>query len=306
MKTIGPALVGWVLFFTTPVRADSYNYTFYPGANLVAHHLDRGSNTVHDIFPDDYRLSDQMRGLLDSYLGMQRTSPAQSMPVLVFNYGQTLPTPYGLPPPSYPTFLDYLDVFSETWNCETCVWCVGDGLFIRTAQTHVFNYTFEGNPRTPSGRIAKIPAGGALLLGAETLTNGTYEIVIGAAPTEGVQVYRFNATTNYPDAFHFGPPEYNVYTFNNGEWSPLPPVLNIGEAAWFRAPPPTLGIRATNNTVVLSWPTNAIPFTLESATQFGSPTSWSAVGIPIVTNSDLQTVTVPSTTAETRLFRLRH
>ena len=34
MKTIGPALVGWVLFFTTPVRADSYNYTFYPGANL--------------------------------------------------------------------------------------------------------------------------------------------------------------------------------------------------------------------------------------------------------------------------------
>jgi uncharacterized repeat protein (TIGR03803 family) len=58
-------------------------------------------------------------------------------------------------------------------------------------------------------------------------------------------------------------------------------------------PQPQLTISGTIGSVVLTWPTNAVGFTLESSTNLGSPASWTAVSaMPIVINGQ-NTVTNP-------------
>jgi hypothetical protein len=66
---------------------------------------------------------------------------------------------------------------------------------------------------------------------------------------------------------------------------------------------PQLTIIRSGPNVILTWPTNAAGFTLHSTTNF-SPTTWSPVALPAVTNAGQICVTVP-TTAGRKFFRLK-
>jgi len=72
------------------------------------------------------------------------------------------------------------------------------------------------------------------LIGLQTNnTAGTFQNVTGLAPQEGDQVLRHVAGQ---PANPILPPNYTVYTYSGGAWSPSTPILNPGEAAWFYVP----------------------------------------------------------------------
>lgn len=68
--------------------------------------------------------------------------------------------------------------------------------------------------------------------------------------------------------------------------------------------PPTLGFVRLGNTIVLSWPTNATGFTLESATNFGAATVWSSnPPAPVVFGSNY--VVTNSMSGNQKFYRLK-
>jgi len=67
--------------------------------------------------------------------------------------------------------------------------------------------------------------------------------------------------------------------------------------------PPTLGISRSGQNVVLTWPTNAFVFTLQSSTNLTLPAAWSAVPTTPVTVNGQNAVTNPIA-GKTMLYRL--
>jgi hypothetical protein len=290
------------------VLGDTFNLTFRYGWNLVANQLDRGSNRLNDIFPGFP--SGEKYYSLGNIVIVSRVSPTDPRSYVVFTNGQQIQgPPYSLPIWDY--FLkDFewtatdMDTFAESWSAPNLIISPGDGFLLFYPWDYVSNpyFPLQGTPRVPSGRRVEIPAGGCYLLAAETLTNGTYQTVVGAPPMEGMRVYRLNPDG---DVGHFGPPDYTVYTYANGAWSPEEPVLNLGESAWYCAPAPPLNMRVTNHVAVLSWPANSIDYKLEWASNPGVSNAWIAVTGSVVTNDNLQSVTLPLSAADNRFYRLR-
>ncbi len=87
------------------------------------------------------------------------------------------------------------------------------------------------------------------LLGNLTGGPGTYDNVIGLAPQPGAQVLRYIPGQPVSPV---QAPNYSVYTFTGGSWSPSAPVLTNNEAAWFLVP------CVTNNCITLTYPSNNI------------------------------------------------
>lgn len=90
------------------------------------------------------------------------------------------------------------------------------------------------SPRLP------LPLGcGLNLVCAQSNIVAGFEEIVGRAPWEGVQVHQFNAGPGRLPA-HFGPPDYTIYTFSGGSWSPSVPVAQIGQAVFVHQPSPQL------------------------------------------------------------------
>jgi uncharacterized repeat protein (TIGR03803 family) len=67
--------------------------------------------------------------------------------------------------------------------------------------------------------------------------------------------------------------------------------------------PPELKIISSETDVILTWPANAAPFSLQSTTNLLLPNAWSLVVQPAVTNGAQISVTLPAS-AEQKFFRL--
>ncbi len=66
-----------------------------------------------------------------------------------------------------------------------------------------------------------------------------FEDIVGRSPWEGVQVYKFNAGPGRR-ATNFAPPDYTIYTFSAGSWSPTVPIAEALEGVVVYQPPPKL------------------------------------------------------------------
>ena len=175
----------------------------------------------------------------------------------------------------------------------------------------------EGTNRTESLTPVDLRPGGYILLGRAVVGIGTYENVVGRPPQEGHKVVRLRRGSK---PAQWGPPDYRfadpppwefattnllVHTFTDGAWVPEAPQLNIGEAAWFYAPPPLLHLSMGGTYAALSWPMASIDMQLQYASQFGNPITWTNVIQAPATNGTQVTVTVPVNPAQPQFYRLR-
>ena len=81
------------------------------------------------------------------------------------------------------------------------------------------------------------------------------------------------------------------------------PVITEGRVLSLPSPPPQLTITPAAANVILSWPTNAIGFTLQSTTNLGSSAIWTTNSpAPVVVNGQ-NTVTNPISGTQ-QFFRL--
>ena len=103
----------------------------------------------------------------------------------------------------------------------------------------------------------------------------------------------------------FAASDLTTYTFTDGAWVPEAPQLNVGEAAWFYAPPPLLQLTTAGTNAVLSWPTASIDMQLQCAPQCGTPMTWTNVTQMPATNGTQLTVTVPVNPTQPQFYRLR-
>jgi hypothetical protein len=67
---------------------------------------------------------------------------------------------------------------------------------------------------------------------------------------------------------------------------------------------PRLTIIRSGPNVILTWPTNAVGFTLQSTRNLSLPNSWSPAAQPTVTNAGHISLTIP-TPAVRKFFRLQ-
>ncbi len=102
-----------------------------------------------------------------------------------------------------------------------------------------------------------------------------FDEIVGRPPWEGVQVYRLNPGLGRNPS-HFGPPDYGVYTFSGGAWTPGVPMADALEGVFVYQPAPSLlNIQVANGSVrfdvsappgrtviveyVNEWPTTGLP-----------------------------------------------
>ena len=107
----------------------------------------------------------------------------------------------------------------------------GVGFFYSNFQGASNSVTFTGTPHVPV-LPATLPCGcdHLNLLSRQTNGPGTYDNIVGLSPQEGSQEQIWNGTG------------FTIYTYTSGAWSPTtPPILNVGQAAFFFVPCPSTG-----------------------------------------------------------------
>ena len=143
----------------------------------------------------------------------------------------------------------------------------------------------------PNGKVGialALPVGEAFGAGTQEVAQVTFVVSPSVANSTGIafgSVPVFSQTAD-PDANPL------TTTYVNGILSVTPlPVLQ-------------LALTPGNTNVVLSWPSAATGFNLESSLGF-SPGAWSVVNASMVTNTNSISVTVPVSGAQ-QFFRLHH
>lgn len=310
------ALFSLVALAAPAARGDSYTIPLRFGCNLIANQLDAGNNTLDEVLLNgDARGREILRGsyllFYPSPLAPESTREPCGVHFIFTNGCIAFATTTGLA---------VCDEFDVSWFAAGLIpkpWKsrVGQMLFY-TSFYGATNYTFQGSARVESGTPIELPAGGCCLLSRETAGVGTYENIIGTPPSEGHQVVRlrpgavpmgWDSPTGFGSSLPwcFASSNLEVHTFSNGVWTPSPPQLDVGEAAWFCAPPPLLALTITGTNVALSWPVKSIDFTLEGASELGAPNSWGMVNSPIVTNNLRRVMTLPIASTTSRFYRLK-
>jgi hypothetical protein len=66
---------------------------------------------------------------------------------------------------------------------------------------------------------------------------------------------------------------------------------------------PQLMITAAGNSVILTWPTNAVGFTLQSTTNLASPSAWTTNSLAPIVIGDQNVLTNPTTSSQ-QFYRL--
>ena len=146
-------------------------------------------------------------------------------------------------------------------------------------------------------------APGFNLVCCQTDTTAGFEDIVGRAPKNGEMVYQFNAGPGR-NPFNLAAPDYTVYPFTNGTWSPSTPVAAITEAVFVYEPPELTVARAGDRLVVLDWLTNVPNCVLESTTNPVSGVWTTNLSAPVVVNGHNR---VTNSASGTQLFfRLVH
>lgn len=145
------------------------------------------------------------------------------------------------------------------------IWNSGQGMIIYNPGGTT-TLTFAGSmPVLTVPTVLPCGCGYYNLLGNLTGGLGTYENVTGLAPQEGAQVLRYIPGQPVNPV---QPPNYSVYDFTGGSWSPSAPVLTNGEAAWFIVPCSTNGcismIYPSNNIVLTVCSNTHVPYTVRA------------------------------------------
>ena len=210
-------LLAWVAAGLTAVAQSDITNTLYlsAGSWLIANQMDRGSNTLADVFPT---LPDGT--VLDLYSQTNCAGPVE------YYYDASMP-----PDKWYDQDFNPVDPHRITFP-------PGAGALITVPINSALIFT--GQPHVPVLPLNLACGYGTYyILSRQTNDIGTYETVTGMAPLTGAQVQRWTGSG------------YSVFTYSNGAWAPSTPVLNVGEAARFYLPPPLgFGLTcATNKTV---------------------------------------------------------
>src|SRR5579859_3475205 len=87
---------------------------------------------------------------------------------------------------------------------------------------------------------------GLNLVCSQSDIDATFEDIVGTPPDNGVMLFKFNPGLGR-NPFNLAPPDYSIYTFSNGAWSPTIPVVGITEAVFVLQPPRLFNVRATSN-----------------------------------------------------------
>ena len=185
-------------------------------------------------------------------------------------------------------------------------------LFWRGTNQVIATYAYTG----PHGSLYAGPATNFQAVPALLLSAGqSYSITIHDpdSPSTTIfwvfangELYGLDPFTNSTYISQFA----SYYVSSSGEWtSPTTPpsenvnVLLLGANFQFQvvpaSPPPLTHTRSGAN-IILTWPTNAVIFTLQSTTNLVSPAVWDAVSPPPVVINDQNTVT--NTISGTRKF----
>jgi hypothetical protein len=194
--------------------ADSYTITIQPGWNLIANQLDNGGNTLSEILPN-----------LPVACTLLKFDAATQ------GNGQTA----------------FFDPESGGWMSLFTLQ-PGEGALLENSGTEAFTVTFTGMPHVPILPVTLYP--GLNLLSRQTNDIGTYENIVGLPPSlcTTTRVYRFNAGR---DPGVFAPPNYTIYTFQNGQWDPQAPTIDVGEAVWIEVGTPTVTITSQPTSVTV-------------------------------------------------------
>jgi hypothetical protein len=260
MKTL---MLGAVFFtsFAISIFPASYTVTLPVGITALANPLNNSSNTPNVLFPDT-------DGSRDGDMIIYYSCSSGTYRVLTFDSAN-------------PTAIsDMVDLYNEI-----PVLAPGRGFYYWNTVGVTESVTFTGAVPTavyPSPYVCS--DGGYFFLGAQNTNSSNYQDYVGAAPQNGSQVLiHKNSHSTIIPIYPYAATNYDIYTFANGAWSPGFPPLAICQPAVFYIPAtPQLSINISRANVVLSWPTNAVGFTLLSATNI-LPTAW-------ITNSTLPAI----------------
>ena len=165
------------------------------GLNLIANQLDHGSNTLNEV----------LTGLPDGCLFYKYNNSSSTWSEAYYSagFGSWMPDGLKLNP--------------------------GEGAFLQSPSS--FSLVFRGTPHVPVLPVT-LGTGSALLLSRQTNDLGTYDNIVGAAPLDGAQLWKWNSA--------FG--TYQSYQYLAGAgWNPADPTVDLGVAVWISAggvPPP--------------------------------------------------------------------
>ncbi len=175
-----------------PVAQNSYPVHVQPGYNLIANQLDHGSNTLNEIMPV----------VPDGTVFYKYDNSNANWIASAFSAS------------------------NSSWlNGGTIALNPGEGAFLQSSSAFILSFTgnphvpvlpfaFTGNPHVPVLPIVN-------LVSRQTNDIGLYENIVGTAPTNGAQMFKWDSSNSV----------YTVYGFSN-IWSPSVPSAAVGESVW--------------------------------------------------------------------------
>lgn len=192
-------VVGLVLGAALTASAGTYTLNLPAGLSPIANHFDTGGNTFMDVLPN---------------------VPVNSG---LFKWDRT----------TCSFVASFFDEFDFAWLPQLLTLKPGDGAFIQLP--FAASVTFTGTPHTATLPVnfGCANCGGFALASRQTDGIGTYDNITGVAPTQGAQVQRHIAGQ---PMLPLGAPNYTVYTFSGGVWSPATPSVDVGESVWILVP----------------------------------------------------------------------
>ena len=205
----------------------AYPVNIHTGLNLIANQLDHGSNTLDEIMP----------GVPDGCV-LYKYENASGTWIQSFING-------GL-----------------GWGMRITL-NPGEGAFLWSPTNFTLNFT--GHPHVPVLPVS-IPIAACYLLSRQTNDLGSYESIVGSAPTAGATAYQWTGS-NYATA-----------TFSGSAWSPSAPVVAVGEALWIApsggSPPPLPNQPVITQPPVSITATSGFPAQLTAGISSSGPTMY--------------------------------
>ena len=116
--------------------------------------------------------------------------------------------------------------------------------------------------RTPT-RLPLVLTSGFVLVCCQSNIPASFEDIMGTPPANGTMLYQFNPGPGR-NPYNLAAPDYTIFTFAKGAWSPTNPVVGITEAVFVYQPPQLANFQVTENGISfeISPPFNQ-PFAIE-------------------------------------------
>src|SRR5579859_7971325 len=128
------------------------------------------------------------------------------------------------------------------WSLSELSFAAGEGAIVQASGVDA-NLLFQ-QPVAPKLPLQLQP--GFNLVCCQTDIVATFEDVVGTPPANGTLLYQFNAGPER-NPFNLAAPDYTIFTFANGAWSPTNPVVGITEAVFVYQPPQMSNAQVTSN-----------------------------------------------------------